>query len=529
MTNVHFSNMDNISSAFQSLLKEVTKENSKESILILATRATYLLSKLESFNRLKASNDNSFVLDDGSKIKYYTDNFIYRQLDLDFLQNKKIILLEDLLDSQHYMFYLYTYIKARLNNVDIVPTTITISTHFLMNRKKLIDNIPSEIIYEYSRMIKNTKYSPENTLKESCASDYEKFVNSLQYRMIATISDIGFFRVSEWGQLQKELIISTIDFPLYNSCKNDNFFEQNEKSITLSKEQFKKLCLRTNKWDYIDNFYYLVESPDQRISCDYFRLKRNYYLYDMFGNLFLNFSIRCKYEEFSDCFKVVFSPVILLKSCSYEELWKCFEKLFSDTEFYKLIAMKLRELSNNNDVSLSSIFCNEEDEFKIPNNIYLNVLHAVILNFSLYIMEIFKKEKLEAINLDVEIDKEEFLNSYSKTLMNPIFENLKTSIDSINFQSMYYQKTRDEYGNMEPSDSHIDWFIRQSLLDKNKMGYLTLDYIDKLLKENFAFESNEEKRKYLEKIMLYLLELGCINYDYVTDESKKRILGRVRI
>lgn len=392
--------------------------------------------------------------------------------------------------------------------------------------------------------------------------DNYDFEDKLVFSYEMTQDDIARFCIEETKIFQDNLNALVMDLPIYNTFIDDDIdfeavlqnantdcgFSNRYSCINVSTEQFEDLISSDEKWEYFSNGYMLT---DEEICCDYFSLS-NRLLDQRLGNFFYNYIVKCKYNRTEDNnVNVVFTPFAMVRSCSFKDLWIAFQAIFEGTEYYEQIIDFIDETKFDKNSSAKSFFCNPDTmpDFKdensingiLINNMYAGVYRAVISSLSVFVMRIFNEKVKQVFGKRLGFDILHFLENNSLEYCRSVFESVYgTEKNPLSIED--YLKNISELdieGETKSTDvspwqgkateQRVEYVVRDYMIQHKKdkeesnreIEFVPIENIESQL-ECMTFDSENQKKRYLTKTVVTLLELSCMsNYVDVRIDDRK--------
>lgn len=505
---------------FEELLKEeIYKEGmSDDALLILITRKGYSLFKtvMRLMPELKKQIEDNW--------KYMSDRYIIKLAKPgETIRDKRVYIFDDTIVNGNNMFYYYCMFDKTDATKSITPIVFASSTEFLAKKIHEIEinddtcrNLPKW--EEYKRIYKG------DACNDGFQKTLKKFYNNIQYKKVLPPNEIAALSKQEMIWSQENLDPMVMDLPVFR-------YEKDEKEIVFTKDEFDRICVTTPRWQFVKNSYNGLE---QEICCDFFQLNDEL-LYRRFQNLFFNFIVKCKHQECDEGVKIIFIPFAMVKSGSIEDTWKCFTGLLQHTEYYDVIKDYITKKLEGKEWIDDNIF----EILRGNHNICRGIFRAVIFSLSNYIGYLFQEKLTEEIGRTIFFDTE-YLKNHSE---NAFAETFIKEYNSFN-KNEYVKKilSIESYPSLSISpfcvsslqkekvtEATVELYVREQLLKaKYETRYrrrkiVTIEDLEKELDRKYFFESDTQKRLYLTKALILLLELSCSGNDIVVDDDDSMI------
>lgn len=526
----HFNKMP-IITYFHELINDITSASEKieNVILVLITRKGYgLLKTMMKFEPMLEKH----VCE--SKLRCISDRYILKLAnEKEEIEGKKVYIFDDTITNGNNMFYYYCMFKKK-GATKVIPNVFIASTEFLAKmakNKKETYKENSEYI-EKAKLTEFKRIYKQQDEQKNFPGLLNSFYNDFKFKMVLSADEVAKFSIQETLWFQENLNPMVMDLPVFRYED-----EKKEREIILTGEEFKRICTSTSKWQFVKNSYNVL---DQEVRCDFFQLNDEL-IYRQFHNLFFNFVVKCKFIECEQGIKVVFIPFAMIKSGSMTDVWRCFCSLLSDTEYYRHILSYTPKATNE-------VLPNEESEldedvildlFKRNHNISRGVFRAIIFSLSNYIGYLFQEKLTEEIGKTIYFDTKylgdhcdeifvrTFEDEYSKLDKNEYvkkiaaIKNSSFSVASIGYDGISEKETA--------SEQKVELCVRERILagrnemESRKMKIATIEELEEELGRKYRFQSEEQKRLYLTKALILLLELSCSGNEIVVGNKDDMI------
>lgn len=477
--------------AIKSYYEEYLVDNRDEwDIFVLINRKGYWDYKI-FFPDLHLNKMNQrIVVSDRLLEKYPIDDL--RKL----LTDKRVIVYDDSLTNGSNLFFYYLLCKA-YGAKEVNPVVYALNSEFPTNRSiRLMEREASRIDVDHLIRI-----PLEQLINE--------FVDKLTCKVILGNKDID--KMSIWQTMLFQECVSPLvmDLPMMNHRKNAY-----EKKISLSKEQFEKLCKNQNeRWKFVENE---MRGWGDSVKASYFRFN-NQLLNSKFPGLFHDFVVKCKYNQRETNIDIVFTPFAIVKSITYENSFRCFKVFYENTVYGKSILKRFPE----GEYSASVM---EKD-----HNLCRAIFRAIIYRLSDYIGRNFQKHVKELLGIDLEYDwdimEDNFDSSFIETQ-----KSLYIEYDDNKLRNLIYQYRQEmqiphlkkkinlKKDKILGTQSRINNYIRKRTSEKKKGIYISLDErvytfetIETEIDERFFFENAEDRREKITNVCLLFLETNSFS------------------
>lgn len=505
----------------QSNEENIIKDIIKDIILVLITRKGYGLIK----TMMKLETDWVENLRESS-VRYISDRYVLKLVSADEeIAGKNIIIFDDTITNGNNMFYYYCMFKKK-KAAQVIPQVLVASTEFLSKmakHNKEVSRGNSKYIEEAKREEFKRIYKAEDDL-EHFPELLNDFYRDFRYRMVMPADDVAEFSIQETLWFQENLNPMVMDLPVFRYED-----EKKEREIILTEEEFKRICTSTSKWQFVKNSYNVL---DQEVRCDFFQLNDEL-IYRQFHNLFFNFVVKCKFIECEQGIKIVFIPFAMVKSGTMIDVWRCFQGLLGDTEYYKYICAHLEIKDTLDEGAIVSALGHD-------HNISRGVFRAVIFSLSNYIGYLFQKKLTEEIGKTIYFDTE-YLRDHCDDAFVRTFETEYLTMDGNEYikkiatvknsgSSIVLPIEYDGISGKEiASEQNVELCVRERILTgrhgekPRKFKIATIEGLEEELDRKYRFDSREQKRLYLTKTLIRLLEISCCGNEIVVDNEDSMI------
>lgn len=486
---------------YRTLRKE--KENGTWDILILVTRKGFWIYKIVN---------DCFQIGTNIEEEYeYTDRYLMKSLNADFVKGKRVCLVDDTLSKGHGLFHHYCVMKC-LGAQEVYPYIYAISIEFPSKRTKDEEEMQKIATKVYQSMGKPLSDTEAIML-------YQEFREHIRGFRYMTQDDISRFCLNETELFQRVLCPMVINLPIFVSRPEGKVMSD---ELIMDQSLYEKLTGGNETWQYIRNVY-LGADQEQKfaddvkgrlncdIICDYLRYSDS--LVEQLKAFFLqNMVVKCKYNiDQEGQYHISFTPFAIVRSMEKGELKRVFEILFEEKSQYR---KKLIERLNDK----------EQNTFA-----WTAMFRAVIYVLSRYVGEKFKEYLLsigvESVAYDQEIVRynsdPEFIQEVNemdviarcRMLSECAFTNsskiqLTQELESVTMQSVYES-------------------VHRMILEKESDRWddcLKIEDLEKRLSSQFTFHSLEELEQYVTGIILLMLEISVFG-NYLKVEGEKVIRG----
>ena len=505
---------------FQKIEKHFEKEDlnkkdvdENENALVLITRKGYWL-----FKQIQKSERIRQLIKERN-VDIITDRYVLKE-NYEWVQGKNICIFDDTVTNGNNLFFFYSILRKHRAK-KVVPLVCSASTEFF---KKKADE--SKLL-QYRRAHRNSLML-EREMEENCKEEFFDFKKALEYERILTPDEIALFSKRELLWFQKETEPMVMDLPVFRYKDA----ERKEK-IVLSEEEYAKICEWSKDWEFVENNYHEL---DEIVNCDFFQLNDSL-LYGKIKDLFFNFIVKCKWYPLEDGrIQMVFIPFAMIKSIDFLGIWKYFKILLEGTDYYKEVYKQLGE--ENLEKELDEMFI--INKMKKNHNLCRGIYRAVVFSLSNYIACRFREKIRNDIGMELFLD-EEYLKENSKKEFYKTFlkeyeefneEEYLSKVDTCRFINLmpYVNKNIVFDGKREIADSNkIELYVRERILstryEKNiyKKRIVTIEDLEYELEERFLFRSDAEKKMYLTKALILLLELSCSGNELMVSNENEMI------
>lgn len=492
-------------------LEQDGQEKTAKNVLILITRKGYWL-----FKHISKSKRIQNLIEE-RKVVFVTDRFILKE-SYGWVKGKNIYIFDDTITNGNNLFFFYSIFKKH-GAREVIPIVYAASTEFF---KKKSDE--SKFL-QYRRAHRST-FMLEKYPEAKCEQEFKDLKKVLKYAKILTPDEVALLSIRELLWFQEGTEPMVMDLPVFRYSNREC-----TESIIISKEQYSKICEWNREWEFIKNTY---EELDSVINCDFFQLN-DLLLYEKFKNLFFNFVVKCKTHQLDDeRIQIVFIPFAMIKSSDFMGTWQCFKELLYGTEYYNEVYSKIPKSDEEGNIDDSDII----SYMKRNHNFCTGIYRAVVFSLSNYIAYRFQEKIHNDIGIDLYLDEEYLKNNSNSKFVNTFLQEYKqfdkeTYLSKIRRSSFVNKPIRLKLNSsfVEKKEAvdinKIELYVRERILRtryiKNtyEKGIVTIEDLEDELEERFYFNSDVEKRIYLTKILILLLELSCSGNDIrVSNENK---------
>lgn len=488
-----------------------TKEKAENNVLVLITRKGYFL--LKTMMDFKKELADEF---DKKGLHYWSDRYVLKDIrafEESKFYGKNIYIFDDSITNGNNMFYYYCMFRKK-SGCCVYPIVFAASAEFFVRKESELANYDMKTLpkrKEYERIFKKdleVENSFQNLLKE--------FYRDLQFNVVLPADEIAELSIQESLWFQENLNPMVMDLPIYRGVE-----EKKPKPILLCNEEFELICKSTNKWQYVHNPYNGLKDV---IQCDFFQLNDEL-LYQKFHDLFFNFVVKIKYKKTDKGVKIIFIPFAMIKSGSIKSIWRCFSSLMCDTDYYKEV---INRMKSNPGISV-------EEYLKNNHNMCRGIFRSVIFSLSLYVGYLFQEKIKEDIGKEFLYDFE-YLREHSDDCFVNTFENEYQKFNKEEFVKKIELCKYHNYSQLsfledfilekeEANEEKVEIFVRKFVLnakyeqEDRKKKIATIEDLEEELDKKFLFLSKEQKRLYLTKTLIMLLELSCTGNEIVVSNG----------
>lgn len=307
------------------------------------------------------------------------------------------------------------------------------------------------------------------------------------------------FSLYELNVIHKSLIPYVIDLP---------YFEK----IKLSKDDFFELANSfKDNWNFYD---YTFKLQNEELKNGFF-LYENNTLNNIFGDSLLSCIVKCRYAIHTNgdlCqYEVVFTPFVLMKSVSYYDMRNCFLNIYANTPYIQFVT------SNGN----------------IQEN-FIGIYRDVVYNLSYFIGSIFQQYISEQFGILLKWNNNLTDSSQNRNLQKSlalIFDNFSPEQYFKRLQTCYFTKWKTNNINISQNNfsdfSQIQDLVLSDLAlkklgnttshitnpEKTVNDFISFEYIEDMIAENFRFKDNTHFKLTLTQIILYALDSSFMSND----------------
>lgn len=421
------------------------------------------------------------------------------------LMGKRVIVYDDSLTNGSNLFYYFLMCKA-YGAKAVSPVVYALNAEFPTERSRKLMKRESK------------RVDVEHLIDKSVEEVIEEFIDTLTCRLILGNKEID--RMSIWQTMLFQECSSPLvmDLPMLNHQKDTS-----KKNITLSKEQFEKLCGNVDeKWCFIDNE---MNGWGKSVKASYFRF-RSQLLNNKFSNLFHDFVVKCKYNQEGNSINVVFTPFAIVKSISYENVFFCFKLFYENTIYGQHILENFLAYENQIDV------------MKRDHNLCNAMFRAVIYRLSDYIGRNFQKYVKQLLSVTLEYDWNIMEDNFDPAFIKTQRE-LYDLFDEIELQNLIYQyhqgaaipSLREQKCSndikVRGTSARIKNYVRKRTSEKKKDTDIpleeriyTFETIESEVEQRFFFESEDERKEMLTNTCLVFLETNSFSNMIYADDNR---------
>lgn len=366
---------------------------------------------------------------------------------------------------------------------------------------------------------------------EEADASYEQFIENLGYFYKASPEELGRFSYEQAMIAQRELVPYVVDLPFmvdetYNPNEEITCFERkfdkdgNRRYSVLTNQDFTRLCRGNQDWKYVDNTYTFADNTI--IHTGFFR----YYgeeLNSILQDAALNMVIKCRYEDLENKQKaLVFTPFVMLKSASYSDIWDAFETIFRYSPKYMWRNIECQKFEES---SYYKYIVSRRRE-KGEENIGLNIFRGVIYFFSYYLGRVFAQWLEDDFGILLKYDEsfmhensgQEFVGFISD-LQNVAVHDYLSCFDKIEPWTAEHcsisvnndrklEKSGESFEELVYTVVYMEVIARKR--KNHRDGCFTIEEMERILKEQFIFETEENLRVILTKVLLRMLDTSVI-------------------
>lgn len=443
------------------IFKKILGDNPayKKLVINISKKSYWYFELWKSKNPDKLSED----------IIWKNDRFFNKLVDFSDYQNYIIIIADDTMNTGVSLFEFYQFMKKNCSDCIIIPVVC------YLNKE-----------YEYSE-------------EENDA--YENFRNAVKFYKKVPPSVIGEMCIYETNLFHTELVPYIVDLPIINTL------ESGKKSykIKLTKQEFEYLTMENSLWSYTSCDYELL--PEKRIFSGFFTMY-DPLLETCLSEFSFNNIIKIQYKYDGDSYIAVFTPFAILNSIHAKELENLFFVLFEGSKY----AAIFKEYANTHLIK--------------EKNYYTGLYRSVVYYLSMYIGTRFISMLPARYHYYIG-DNNQFIREFYSF----IEEQFDNNTDTDSFYTKIFwlpsfnkMKTRDAY--LED----MDIGLHKKVFTQNKFSYLyeeiislkrtssinsflTNEEIIDLISKSFSFETEDEKKNTITRIIIESLNKSILgNY-----------------
>lgn len=506
---------------FHELIDDIssTLEKMDNIILVLITRKGYgLIKSIMKFEPYLGEHLSK------NGVRYFSDRYVLKLVSPnEEIAGKSVIVFDDTITNGNNMFYYYCMFNKK-KAAQVIPQVLVASTEFLSKmakHNKEMSRGNSEYVEEAKYAEFKRIYKEEGSM-EKFSELLNGFYHDFKYRMVKPADNIAEFSIQETLWFQENLNPMVMDLPVFCYENKDE-----EKEIILTEEEFQRICVSTSKWKFVKNSYNLL-NQEKEIRCDFFQLNDEL-LYQQFQNLFFNFVVKCKYRRCEQGVKVIFIPFAMIKSGTMIDIWRCFHSLLGDTDYYKYICDHFGIKDTLDEGAIVSVL-------RRKHNISRGVFRAVIFSLSNYIGHLFQEKLTEEIGKTIYFDTE-YLRDHCDDVFVSTFKTEYLTMDTNEYIKKIATIRNSGFSIVPPnehvgtakkevaSEQNVELCVRERILKgrhgdgSRKTKIATIEGLEEELDRKYRFESGEQKRLYLTKALIRLIEISCCGNEIVVDND----------
>lgn len=496
-------------------------------VFVAVTRKGYWLYK----SLCKDSEFGHFF--ERKKCLFFSDRYVMKDFNFDCIKGRRVYIFDDTINHGNKLFFYFALFEIKGAEC-VIPMAYAAGTEFFLKMYEVKSDIKRDYgkIQEYERAARDLILSQaeKETKAQACIID---FVNKLRYEKIYTSDQISRFSIEETLLFQDELVPLVMDLPMFRYMKTEN---NQTSAIYIKKAAFVRLCEKTVRWNYVESGYDL---KGRHLTGGFFQLNDNI-LFEKFQNVFFDFVVKCKYNETDDKVAVVFTPFAVIRSGTFSDVWKCFCILYADTAYYSKVKQCIRQ-------DLQVTECERElsiDEcikvMKKNHNLSRAIFRAVIYQLSMYIGFLFKEKVYAETGIELECDfdimKDHNVDSFNATIKEQWAAYNRTDFEKKLFSMTLAEPVEpinvqwgDDRVKCLADEKQIYLYIHERII-KTKRGevdrkekLLTIESLESELEQRFRFVSEQQKRRYMTKALLFMLEYSCISNEVLVDDESGNI------
>lgn len=343
-----------------------TVNDNKYDFAVCITRKCYVLFKLYlqiSKTENNCLNSKIFLDRDVSKIEFF--DFIRKNVvGINKKKNVRVLLFDD----------------SVLSGKTLQETMELIERNILQG---IDGNDDCQVTVHFDVAILSVSSSFLNTDKFSEMKN--KDIN-FYFSSILSRREMSTFIESELYEIQENMMPFVVDLPV-------------SKEIEIPKNKLLDFMNDNKKWLYIDYSFPLL---GKKFGNGFFALEDKS-IRERLGKLLIKCTVKMRYEEVGDSYKVRFVPFAIINSSLYGDIRRIFDCIFEDTEFYSMVQL-----------------------YNDPKKNWVSVYRSVINVISYYVYCIFLKDFFAFSDID-----EIIFNQYFKVKNRFGFEKYNKSFNQI--------------------------------------------------------------------------------------------------
>lgn len=493
-------------------------------ILILITRKGYWIYKIAVPYDLQREAKKK-----GKKI--YSDRYILKCLDMEQFAGKRVWIYDDAMTNGVTMFFYYSYLTK--NGAKVTPIVFGLSTEYPSENSK------RQLVREYERVCRGEEMSDEEQ-RVKAELEIERFNQVLRWELRMPSKQIGLLCTQEVQYFQDKLCPMVVDLPIL-SCEADvdgargepAYINQGDgRGILIEPSLFEKLKENNSEWKYIDN---RVKTETLDVNCSYFRYSSDI-LSAEFPGILHDGIVKCKAVTTGEKVSLVFAPFAILKSMTFCDVAACFFGMFRDTEYgdtvYRHI-FKNEQEDGDWMKNVQTVIQRMKEDHNLCRNMYRGIIFYISNVLGQNFSEYFYKTTGISLDYDWRIMDEsfppDFIHTFQRQYREPLnclkcaFGSEFTKVAPIGVAEAGSRKIAADRGEAE-------LFILNRLIGKKRKEdkklrdrIYTLEAIEAEFEENFAFQSQAQKKELITDTILAFLDTSRFGNEIYVDNEEEII------
>lgn len=454
-------------------LKELGKEDEKRVFVFISVEAVCLFLLWKKKGELQ---DWTFPT--------YSDRYVMKNLDSDFLRDSAIILVDDAIITGKHLKQIYHMLEEKTKAKNILPVV------FAADRRIWAD--------------------------EEKRNQDKAFLN-LEFKNCWTGDEILKFSSIENLLFYQGGIPYTIELPIMKA-KNSS-----ETGVTVSEEQFEHIKEGDSMWGYYSCPQVGYRQNDT--TCGMLMLKNHVFSF-LFSEFFLAMTVRVQIIPGDGQIRLIFVPFAILKSVKFQKLLSFFYTLYEGTEYAEQVKIYEQKTS--------------KEEF--ARKTYVLLHRAVAFSISKYIGEELKKYVKNVCDIELDFDNSHNILNFDEYFEDAAVkgwnENSREILKRVLSQGLFekiecrpaFGKMCSEYFSREYSYKRAYNFILEVINDvrHGKLGnsnehmcrFVTIEELEFLFTQVFYGADDAEIRNCLIGCIGSTLNQGCLANELFYDNQK---------